>query len=1228
MNSKHSSLRVSVRKPRPAQKPAAVFEALDSRVLLSASVARAAVAAANMVTNSVKAEVAEQWIAKQYTPTAHTALATTGYLTKPAGAKANLRTIATNFLKSQLSGAGIASTVADSALVTASYTDRNPDGSAGMTHTYFQEMYNGLPVLNAVANVSVDALGRVIAASNNFVALPAANAISTPKLGIVQALGGVASSLGLSVARGVKVVTAATTGNLATKLTAPDLSSKPIDATLAYVAGKDGSLGLVWHASMDLPDQSHWYDLGISTDTGAVTFATDYVDSFVDGSIYNVYALPTISPIDGPRTLLIDPSDPVASPFGWHDTNGVLGADTNQSVGNNVSAQEDRDANNTGGTRATSAALNFDFAVDPTLEPTTTNNQLAAITNLFYLNNKIHDVAYRYGFTEAAGSFQTNNYGKGGLGNDAVQADAQDGNGTNNANFATPPDGQAGRMQMYLFTAPTPDRDGDLDATIVIHEYTHGISTRLTGGPANSSSLDALQSGGMGEGWGDWLALLLTMKSSDTSTTRRPSGTYALNQNNTTGAGIRRYPYTTDKAVNPLVSSSFNASTEVHDAGEIWCTVLWDMTWALINKYGKSSSLGKSLYDGYTPGGTNGGDALAMRLVFDGMKLQPANPSFKQARDAILAADLALTGGANQREIWTAFAGRGFGADFADASANAQTVSAGYLVYTPDPAILDAATIDVAQPLSSLTFKFNEAVNPTTFSVADDVLSFTGPGGADLKPKITGFTFSDAQTLQISFAKQTAIGAYTISFGPDILAGDNGHQMDQNRNWTAGEAGDVFTQTVNFQPFTTGDGFGYKVGPAAMDPSLDLTAGAPGVITLLNGSDDSSAAINLGTNKFTFYGTQYTGAASIYASTNGLITFGTASSAFINTNLTTSPTQAAIAVLWNDWQTNTSGTLDAVLTRLDDTTGDGIPDRLIVEWNDVRDVDSTSDGVTFRAILQLNTGTTAGAIVLSYPDLQSSAATSSFGAGSTVGIKASGTQTTAASANRQLLSFDQANFRYIGNGKAVRVALDVDSPRVAQGAYNFDTDRAVRLGFSENVLASLDVADFSLVNLTTGTTVPAANYTLVQDAATNAVSLVPNASINNGTFADGNYRLTVNANGVKDASGLNLDGDSDYIDGGDYSLDFFVLAGDANRDHKVGFEDLVLVAQNYNKPGTFSQGDFDYDGTVEFDDLVILAQRYTGGSALADFAAITSQPPATPTKPGPKLKRPPNDVIA
>src|SRR5262249_26111991 len=152
----------------------------------------------------------------------------------------------------------------------------------------------------------------------------------------------------------------------------------------------------------------------------------------------------------------------------------------------------------------------FDFPMDLTQSPTTYTN--AAVVQLFYWNNWMHDKLYELGFTEAAGNFQNNNFGRGGAGNDAVQADAQDGGGGNNANFSTPPDVSPGPMQMYLFTSPNPARDGDFDAEVVLHEYTHGLSNRRVGGGVGIS---ALQTGGMGEGWSDFYGLTLLSEVAD-----------------------------------------------------------------------------------------------------------------------------------------------------------------------------------------------------------------------------------------------------------------------------------------------------------------------------------------------------------------------------------------------------------------------------------------------------------------------------------------------------------------------------------------------------------------------------------------------------------------------------------------------------------------------------------------------------------------------------------------
>ncbi|MBI5384185.1 MAG: M36 family metallopeptidase [Verrucomicrobia bacterium] len=365
-----------------------------------------------------------------------------------------------------------------------------------------------------------------------------------------------------------------------------------------------------------------------------------------------------------------------ASPNGWID-DGV-----NETLGNNVDAHTDRDANNSPDLPRPSGSpfRTFDFPMDLTSQHPT-NYSAAAVVQLFYYCNWMHDRLYELGFTEAAGNFQATNFGRGGLGNDRLLADAQDGGGSNNANMSTPSDGSSPRMQVYLYNAAQPWRDGDLDAEIVLHEYTHGLSHRRVGGGVG---LSATQSRGMGEGWSDFYALAMLSEAADDPTACYAKGGYAAYRP-TSGFlesyyyGVRRYPYTTDLTKNPLTfkdidpaqadncssgapfSPRFGSCTaidaaEVHNAGEVWCVTLWEARANLIAKHGFAV-----------------GNDLILQLVTDGMNLSPANPNFLQARDAILQADQLSHGGANQAALWAAFAKRGLGVGATSPSSSTTT---------------------------------------------------------------------------------------------------------------------------------------------------------------------------------------------------------------------------------------------------------------------------------------------------------------------------------------------------------------------------------------------------------------------------------------------------------------------------------------------------------------------------------------------------------------------------
>ena len=152
------------------------------------------------------------------------------------------------------------------------------------------------------------------------------------------------------------------------------------------------------------------------------------------------------------QTVVTNPANATASPSGW-----LAGAQTTVNIGgNNARAYLDRnndDAVDGGGTPVTNG--NFVAVADFKSYPTIATNQAVSVQNLFFLSNLMHDRLYNYGFNEAAGNFQNDNFGRGGAsGSDAVNVEAQDGGGLDNANFATPRDGTAPRMQMYLWAIP------------------------------------------------------------------------------------------------------------------------------------------------------------------------------------------------------------------------------------------------------------------------------------------------------------------------------------------------------------------------------------------------------------------------------------------------------------------------------------------------------------------------------------------------------------------------------------------------------------------------------------------------------------------------------------------------------------------------------------------------------------------------------------------------------
>ena len=212
---------------------------------------------------------------------------------------------------------------------------------------------------------------------------------------------------------------------------------------------------------------------------------------------------------------------------------------------------------------------------------------------------------------------------------------------------------------------PVPNRDSDVDAGVIAHEYGHGISNRLIGGPSTIACLINAQVPSttapgtttpigeqMGEGWSDYYALAMTAQRTDTGNTRRGVGAYISFQNEH-GPGIRRFPYTRNMAVNPLTYGDVPGETAPHGVGTVWATMVWDMQWNLVDLYGFEPNLFNHA--------SAAGNVRTLHLVNNGLILTKCRPSFVDGRNAILAAEAADGNMADSCPIWRAFARRGLG---------------------------------------------------------------------------------------------------------------------------------------------------------------------------------------------------------------------------------------------------------------------------------------------------------------------------------------------------------------------------------------------------------------------------------------------------------------------------------------------------------------------------------------------------------------------------------------
>ncbi|KAJ1344763.1 hypothetical protein BSLG_010701 [Batrachochytrium salamandrivorans] len=376
---------------------------------------------------------------------------------------------------------------------------------------------------------------------------------------------------------------------------------------------------------------TQWFEVRVNANTGVVVSK----ESFKRGFTYKAVNLPNESPNDGFSTI-VDPENIQSSPKGW--TEGF------RTIGNNVWANAEG-----GRLFETTTKGVFSGIFDPMLPPQTPKNTAVGIINAFYVANMLHDITYQYGFTEKAGNFQKNNFGKGGKGKDPVIIDIQSSKETDSAEFSTPLDGYPGVLTLYIYTATEPNRDPALDNTILIHELTHGLSDRLTGGAQTKMCMTDTESLGLSEGYSDIVAMILTAKPEDTRNTIKVIGEYVEGDSR----GIRDYPYTTDMRFNPLAYKDAVGEKDPYRLGTIWATMLWEVYWNFVDAHGFSANLHDATQ--------SKGNIIFLQLLVGTLMIQPCDPTFISARDAMLATDHAYYGGVHEHLIRQGFAKRGLG---------------------------------------------------------------------------------------------------------------------------------------------------------------------------------------------------------------------------------------------------------------------------------------------------------------------------------------------------------------------------------------------------------------------------------------------------------------------------------------------------------------------------------------------------------------------------------------
>jgi Fungalysin metallopeptidase (M36)/Fungalysin/Thermolysin Propeptide Motif len=598
----------------------------------------------------------------------------------------------------------------------------------GVTHLVYRQRFQNIEVANAAWVVNIGRDGVVLNSGGNLFPAPGSIDFGTqlPASKVVEA-----------AAREVNPHLSITNGDF----------GRDYDGRLVWFAHRD-KLVLAWLINMVDEDGVTAYDVAVEASTGAIIDKepTTFFQAAPRGLVFDKGS-PQPNPTPGARLLLPPPmvertmlpltGDPVASPMGWVSDN--LTAGYNAIVGENLFGQSFLASPNS---TQTAAGGNFSFPLS--LGPLAQNPIAytdAANVNLFYWVNRTHDLFYAYGFNEAAGNFQSNNYGRGGVGGDPVLAFTHYGAAApfspalNNAFFSARSvnDGSVSMIAMYV-TSTGPAgyfADGAYAADVAVHEYTHGVSLRLL-----PNGYGSFQTRAMGEAWSDFFSLEFTLPEGSPVNGSYPVGEYWIQS---WGTGIRTRPYSTDMGINPLTFSDLGHVVfypEIHAEGEIWVETLWDARANLIQQFGEKE-----------------GRRRIRQLVIDGLMLCPPSPSMVDARDAILLADQVDFEGTSQNQLWSAFAKRGLGAlSYSDSGNTIHVVS----------------SFDVPSTLGKLKFHEETFVAGESIRVLLSDLDLSQP----TVPVQLSTTSGDIETLVLR--RRGTIYSGVIPSSNNIVARENG----------------------------------------------------------------------------------------------------------------------------------------------------------------------------------------------------------------------------------------------------------------------------------------------------------------------------------------------------------------------------------------------------------------------------------------------------------------------